>query len=95
MLPVALEARPAAPLPSGRSVIEFRGVSKRYPSGDTGLDQATFAIERGEWVFLVGSTGSGKSTVMRLLRQIPWLGPIRVALEIALMQTQHRFRTKR
>jgi cell division transport system ATP-binding protein len=56
-------ARPAA----GAPVIEFRGVTKRYPSGDTGLDQATFTVGRGEFVFLVGSTGSGKSTVMRLL----------------------------
>src|ERR1700729_187386 len=48
-------------------VIEFRGVCKRYDSGDTGLDQATFSIDREEFVFLVGSTGSGKSTVMRLL----------------------------
>ncbi len=42
-------------------------MSKTYPSGDVGLDQATFAIDRGDFVFLVGSTGSGKSTVMRLL----------------------------
>jgi cell division transport system ATP-binding protein len=56
-------ARPAA---SARQVIEFRSVSKLYGS-DVGLDNATFSIERGEFVFLVGSTGSGKSTVMRLL----------------------------
>ncbi len=48
-------------------MIDFRGVSKRYGPGDIGLDQATFAISRGEFVFLVGATGSGKSTVMRLL----------------------------
>src|ERR671937_1533943 len=62
-------ARPTKPEPgrSGPSIIEFRGVSKLYPSGDVGLDQATFAIAREEFVFLVGSTGSGKSTVMRLL----------------------------
>jgi cell division transport system ATP-binding protein len=62
-------------------VIEFRGVSKRYSSGDLGLDQATFAVERGSFVFLVGSTGSGKSTVMRLLiKEIdPTEGTIRVA----------------
>jgi cell division transport system ATP-binding protein len=53
--------------PAGPSVIEFRGVSKRYPSGDVGLEQATFSVAREEFVFLVGSTGSGKSTVMRLL----------------------------
>jgi cell division transport system ATP-binding protein len=62
-------------------VIEFRGVSKRYSSGDAGLDQATFSIEREQFVFLVGSTGSGKSTVMRLLiKELdPTEGSIRVA----------------
>ncbi|HZE05986.1 MAG TPA: cell division ATP-binding protein FtsE [Solirubrobacteraceae bacterium] len=73
--------RPAErPAGSGRQVIEFRGVSKRYGS-DVGLEQATFSIERGEFVFLVGSTGSGKSTVMRLLiKELePTSGVIRVA----------------
>jgi cell division transport system ATP-binding protein len=68
--------------PSGSSpIIEFRGVSKRYPSGDIGLDQATFAVDRSEFVFLVGATGSGKSTVMRLLlKEVdPTEGTIRVA----------------
>jgi cell division transport system ATP-binding protein len=80
-LPIAVETRPiAAPL-RGRSVIEFRNVSKRYPSGDVGLDDITFSIERGEFVFLVGATGSGKSTVMRLLiKELdPTAGTIRVA----------------
>jgi len=48
-------------------MIEFREVCKSYESGDIGLDGASFEIERGEWVFIVGSTGSGKSTIMRLL----------------------------
>ena len=38
---------------------------------------------------------SRKHSAMRLLRQIPSIGPIRSALLIALMQTPHRFRTKR
>ena len=42
------------------AVIDFRSVSKKYPSGDMGLEDATFAIHPGEFVFLVGSTGSGK-----------------------------------
>jgi cell division transport system ATP-binding protein len=65
---------------SGREVIEFRGVSKLY-AGDVGLDQATFSINPGEFVFLVGSTGSGKSTVMRLLiKELePTSGVVRVA----------------
>jgi transposase len=36
-----------------------------------------------------------KHFAMKLLRQIPSIGPIRSALLIALMQTPHRFRTKR
>ena len=62
-------------------MIEFRGVSMRYPGGDTGLDQATFSIDREEFVFLVGATGSGKSTIMRLLiKELePTTGSIRVA----------------
>ena len=36
-----------------------------------------------------------KHKAMKLLRQIPSIGPIRAALLIALMQTPHRFRTKR
>jgi transposase len=40
-------------------------------------------------------TESKKHSAQKLLRQIPLLGPIRVALLIALLQTPHRFRTKR
>jgi cell division transport system ATP-binding protein len=63
-----------------RSVIEFRDVSKLY-AGDVGLEHASFSIQRGEFVFLVGATGSGKSTVMRLLimELEPTSGHIRVA----------------
>jgi len=63
------------------AVIDFRSVSKKYPSGDMGLQDATFAIHPGEFVFLVGSTGSGKSTIMRLLiKEIePSYGAIAVA----------------
>jgi cell division transport system ATP-binding protein len=73
-------ARPARSGP-GAPVIEFRGVSKLYPGGDVGLDQATFSVERGAFVFIVGSTGSGKSTVMKLLiKEIDCTdGTIRVA----------------
>ncbi|MGH2912687.1 MAG: cell division ATP-binding protein FtsE, partial [Solirubrobacteraceae bacterium] len=78
--PVAAPARPAN-TPNANTVVEFRGVTKAYDSGDTGLERATFAIDRQEFVFLVGSTGSGKSTIMRLLiKELdPTEGVIRVA----------------
>src|SRR5207248_2518170 len=59
------EPAPTTAALAGPPVVEFRGVSKRYEGGDVGLDQATFSVTRGEFVFLVGATGSGKSTVIR------------------------------
>ncbi len=70
----ATEQSRAAALPQRRDrfttsppVVELRGVSKRYPGGDVGLDNCTLSIGRGEFVFIVGHSGSGKSTLMRLL----------------------------
>ncbi len=40
-------------------------------------------------------TESGKHSATKLLRGIPPIGPIRAAILIALVQTPHRFRTKR
>ena len=73
--------RAAGPQDRAPAVVEFRGVSKTYDSGDTGLVDASFSIQRGEFVFLVGQTGSGKSTIMRLLikEHEPSAGEIAVA----------------
>jgi cell division transport system ATP-binding protein len=74
--------RSAAPVRDSRdTVVEFRGVSKLYGPGGIGLERATFAVRRQEMVFLVGPTGSGKSTIMRLLiKELePSDGRIRVA----------------
>jgi cell division transport system ATP-binding protein len=58
-------AAPAAQIP----VVEFREVSKVYDGGSVGLERASMRIERGEFVFLVGPTGCGKSTCIRLLQK--------------------------
>jgi cell division transport system ATP-binding protein len=64
----ALPRRSVAPARDEREiVVEFRGVSKLYGPGGVGLERATLAVRRQEMVFLVGPTGSGKSTIMRLL----------------------------
>ena len=54
------------PKPSGRIVAEFKGVSKSY--GPTFVfGDASFVIERGDRVALVGVNGAGKSTMIKLL----------------------------
>ncbi len=63
------QTRPRARRPSDPNipVVEFRDVSKVYGGGSVGLDGASMRIGRGEFVFLVGPTGCGKSTCIRLL----------------------------
>ncbi len=48
-------------------VVAFRDVTKVYDGGSVGLEKVSLEIGRGEFVFLVGPTGCGKSTCVRLL----------------------------
>jgi cell division transport system ATP-binding protein len=51
----------------GAPAVQLRDLTVVYPGGNVGLDGVSLAIERGEFAFLVGPTGCGKSTFMRLL----------------------------
>jgi cell division transport system ATP-binding protein len=52
---------------SGSAMIVFENVQKIYEPGVVALEGVSFTIEKGEFVFVVGASGSGKSTVIRLL----------------------------
>ena len=55
------------PVPSPGAAIAFDGVTKVYEPGVTALSDVSFVIEKGEFVFVVGASGSGKSTMIRLI----------------------------
>lgn len=48
-------------------MIFFENVTKEFPNGTTALQEVSFHIDLGEFVFVVGPSGAGKTTILRLL----------------------------
>src|SRR3989338_9748275 len=59
-------------------MIKFNKVSKKFRTGVFGISDVSFDVAKGEFVFLVGPTGSGKTTIFRLLTRetLPTTGEI-------------------
>jgi cell division transport system ATP-binding protein len=63
-------------------MIRFHKVAKQYPNGTgVALSDITFHVGRGEFVFLTGHSGAGKSTVLKLMyaEEKPSSGDVRVS----------------
>lgn len=61
-------------------MIHFQEVSKRYPDGTIALDKVSFEVSPGEFIFVVGPSGAGKTTLVKLLtrEELPTEGELEV-----------------
>jgi cell division transport system ATP-binding protein len=62
-------------------VIQFSHVTKLYSGSYPALADVSFAVEKGEFVFLTGASGAGKTTLLRHLymEELPTSGQVRVS----------------
>lgn len=51
-------------------MIKFENVNKKFPDGTTALENINLEVSDGEFVFLVGPSGAGKTTILKLLLRI-------------------------
>lgn len=52
------------------NIIEFINVEKKYPNGNTAVKNMNFEIKRGEFIIFIGMSGSGKTTVLKMVNRL-------------------------
>ena len=78
--------------------IEIKDVKKRYKTGVTAIYDLNLEIEKGEFVFIIGPTGCGKSTLIKMLyrEEKPTAGSIFVGgLNVAKLRNGSVYKLRR
>ena len=72
-------------------MLKLIDVSKKYPNGVHALNNINITIQDGEFVYVIGSTGSGKSTLIKLINseEVPTKGEVWVR-DTNVGQLSHR-----
>lgn len=53
-----------------KDLLEFKNVSKVYKGGKKAVDDVSLSFEKGEFIAFIGSSGSGKTTTMRMINRM-------------------------
>ena len=80
------------------NLIRMKGVKKTYKNGVTAIYDLDLKIEKGEFVFIIGSTGCGKSTLIKMLyrEEKPNAGEIIVGgLNVAKLKNRKVYKLRR
>jgi len=74
---VNVETKPAA---DGDAIVEFRSVHYTLPRGQVLLRDVSFTVRRGETLVLLGRSGAGKTTALKLINRLadPTAGAVNV-----------------
>src|SRR3989344_1626125 len=61
-------------------MIKFENVSKQFPLGNKALDSVSFTVNKGEFIYLVGPSGAGKTTIIKIIlkQTVPSSGEVSI-----------------
>lgn len=80
------------------NLIEVKNVYKQYKNGVTALSDVSISVPKGSFVFIIGSTASGKSTLIKLLyrQEKPSRGEVYVGgLNVAKLKNRKVYKLRR
>ena len=80
------------------NLIEIRNVKKTYKTGVTAIYDMSLNIEKGDFVFIIGSTGCGKSTLIKMMyrEEKPTSGKINIGgLDVGKLKNSKVYKLRR